>query len=58
MVVDCFPGIVGVVLMPYQIQEHFISEHPLWVQYEQSEDFKFLDGQFYRLLPDCNKSLL
>ena len=29
--------------MPYQIQEHFISEHPLWIQYEQSKDFKFLD---------------
>ena len=43
VVVDRFPGIVGIILVPYQIQEHFISEHPLWIQYEQSKDFKFLD---------------
>ena len=44
--------------MPYQIQEHFISEHPLWVQYEQSEDFKFLDRQRNYLAPHGNKALL
>ena len=44
--------------MPYQIQEHFISEHPLWVQYEQSEDFKFLDRQRNYLTPHGNKALL
>ena len=43
--------------MPYQIQEHFISEHPLWVQYEQSEDFKFLDRQRNYLTPHGNKAL-
>ena len=43
VIVDRFPGIVGIILVPYQIQEHFISEHPLWIQYEQSKDFKFLD---------------
>ena len=58
MIVDCFPGIVGIVLMPYQIQEHFISEHPLWVEYEQSEDFKFLDRQRNYLAPHGNKVLL
>ena len=36
MVVDCLSGIVGVVLMPYQIQQHFIGEHSLWIQYKQS----------------------
>ena len=44
--------------MPYQIQEHFISEYPLWVQYEQSEDFKFLDRQRNYLAPHGNKALL
>ena len=58
MVVDCLPGIVGVVLMPYQIQEHFISEHPLWVQYEQGKDFKFLDRQRDYLAPHSDKALL
>ena len=58
VVVDRFPGIVGIVLMPYQIQQHFISEHPLWVQYEQSEDFKFLDRQRNYLTPHGNKALL
>ena len=42
--------------MPYQIQEHFISEHPLWVQDEQSEDFKFLDRQRNYLAPHGNKA--
>ena len=58
MIVDRFSGIVGVILVPYQIQEHFISEHPLWVQYEQSEDFKFLDRQRNYLTPHGNKALL
>ena len=57
MIVDRLSGIVGVVLMPYQIQEHFISEYPLWVQYEQSEDFKFLDRQRNYLTPHGNKAL-
>ena len=58
VVVDRFPGIVGIILMPYQIQEHFISEYPLWVQYEQSEDFKFLDRQRDYLASHSNKTLL
>ena len=58
MIIDRFSGIVGVILVPYQIQEHFISEHPLWVQYEQSEDFKFLDRQRNYLAPHGNKALL
>ena len=58
VVVDRFPGIVGIILMPYQIQEHFISEHPLWVQYEQSKDFKFLDRQRNYLASHGNKALL
>ena len=58
VVVDCFPGIVGIVLMPYQLQEHFISEHSLGVQYEQSKDFKFLDRQRNYLAPHGNKALL
>ena len=58
VVVDRFPGIVGVILVPYQIQEHFISEHPLWVQDEQSKDFKFLDCQRNYLIPHSNKALL
>ena len=58
MIVDRFSGIVGVILVPYQIQEHFISEHPLWVEYEQSEDFKFLDSQRNSLAPHGNKVLL
>ena len=58
MVVDRFSGIVDVILVPYQIQEHFISEHPLWIQYEQSKDFKFLDCQRNYLASDSNKSLL
>ena len=44
--------------MPYQIQKHFISEHPLGVQYEQSKDFKFLDRQRNYLAPYGNKALL
>ena len=44
--------------MPYQIQEHFISEHPLWVQYEQSKDFKFLDRQRNYLASHGNKKAL
>ena len=58
VVVDRFPGIVGIILMPYQIQEHFISEHPLWVQYEQSKNLKFLDRQRNYLVPHSNKALL
>ena len=58
MIVDRFSGIVGVILMPYQIQEHFISEHPLGVQYEQGKDFKFLDRQRNYLAPHSNKALL
>lgn len=37
MVVDRFPGIVRIVLLPYQFHEHFIGEHSLGVQYEQSK---------------------
>lgn len=44
--------------MPYQIQEHFISKHSLWVQYEQSKDFKFLDRQWNYLPPHSDKALL
>lgn len=44
--------------MPYQIQEHFISEHSLWVLYEQSKDFKFLDRQWNYLTPHSDKVLL
>ncbi len=58
MIVDRFSGIVGIILMPYQIQEHFISEHPLWVEYEQSEDFKFLDRQRNYLASHSDKALL
>lgn len=58
MVVDRFPGIVRIVLVPYQLQEHFISEHSLWVQYEQSKDFKFLDRQRNYLAPHSDKALL
>ena len=58
MIVDRFSGIVGIILMPYQIQEHFISEYPLWVQYEQSEDFKFLDRQRNYLASHSDKALL
>ena len=58
VVVNRFPGIVGVILMPYQIQEHFIGEHPLGVQEEQSKDFKFLDRQWNYLTPHSDKALL
>ena len=58
MIVDRFSGIVGIILMPYQIQEHFISKHSLWVQYEQSKDFKFLDRQWNYLPPHSDKALL
>ena len=44
--------------MPYQIQEHFIGEHPLGVQEEQSKDFKFLDRQWNYLAPHNDKALL
>ena len=58
MVVDCLPGIVGIFLMPYQFHEHFISEHSLGVQYEQSKNLKFLDRQRNYLVPHSNKALL
>ena len=58
MVVDCFPGIVGVVLMPYQIQQYFTGEHSLWILYEQSKNFKLLDRQRNHLTSDSNKALL
>lgn len=29
--------------MPYQIQQHFIGEHSLGIQYEQSKNLKFLN---------------
>ena len=44
--------------MPYQVQEHFIGEYPLRVQYKQSKDFKFLDRQWNCLAPHRNKALL
>ena len=34
MIVDRFSGIVSIVLMPYQLQEHFIGEYPFRIQYE------------------------
>lgn len=43
VIVDRFPGIVGIVLMPYQFQKHFIGEYSLGVQYEQSKNLKFLN---------------
>ena len=58
MVVDCLSGIVGVVLMPYQIQQHFIGEHPLWIQYKQSKNIKFLYCQRNYLVSHSNKTLL
>ena len=44
--------------MPYQIQEHFIGEHSLWIQYEQSKNLKFLNRQRNYLTPHGNKALL
>lgn len=58
MVVDRFPGIVRIVLLPYQFHEHFIGEHSLGVQYEQSKNLKFLDCQRNYLVPHSNKALL
>ena len=58
MVVDCLSGIVGVVLMPYQIQQHFIGEYPLWILYEQRKNFKLLDRQRDYLASHSNKTLL
>ena len=58
MVVDCFPGIVRIVLLPYQFHEHFIGEHSLGVQYEQSKNLKFLNCQRDHLTSDSNKALL
>ena len=58
MIVDCLSGIVGVVLMPYQIQQHFIGEHSLWILYEQSKNFKLLDRQRDYLASHSNKTLL
>ena len=58
MVVDCLSGIVGVVLMPYQIQQYFIGEHSLWILYEQRKNFKLLDRQRDYLASHSNKTLL
>ena len=44
--------------MPYQIQQHFIGENPLWIQYEQSKNLKFLDRQRNYLAPHSDKVLL
>lgn len=44
--------------MPYQFHEHFIGEHSLGVQYEQSKNLKFLDRQRNYLVPHSNKALL
>ena len=58
VIVDRFPGIVGIVLMPYQFQKHFIGEYSLGVQYEQSKNLKFLNRQRNYLAPHSNKALL
>jgi len=58
MIVDRFSGIVGIILVPYQIQEHFIGKYPLWIQYEQSKNLKFLNRQRNYLTPYSNKALL
>ncbi len=43
MVVDCLSGIIGIILMPHQIQKHLIGEYPFRIHYEQSKDVKFFD---------------
>ena len=44
--------------MPYQIQQHFIGEHSLWIQYKQSKNIKFLYCQRNYLVSHSNKTLL
>ena len=58
VIVNRLPGIEGIVLMPYQIQQHFTVEYMFWVQYEQSKNLKFLDRQRNYLAPHSNKTLL
>lgn len=58
VIVNRLPGIAGIVLMPYQIQQHFTDEYPFRVQYEQIKNLKFLDRQRNYLAPHSNKTLL
>ena len=58
MVVAGFAGIVVVILLPNQVQNHFIGVHTPGVLDKQREDFKFLDRQRNYLTPHGNKALL
>ena len=58
MVVDRLAGIVGVILLPDQVQNHFIGVHTSGVLDEQRENIKFLDRQRDYLAPHSDKALL
>lgn len=58
MVVDSLAGIVGVILLPDQVQNHFIGVHTSGVLDEQRENIKFLDRQRDYLAPHSDKALL
>ena len=58
MVVDSLAGIVGVILLPDQVQNHFIGVHTSGVLDKQRENIKLLDRQRDYLVPYSNKALL
>ena len=58
MVVDSLAGIVGVILLPDPVQNHFIGVHTSGVLDEQRENIKFLDRQWDYLAPHSDKALL
>ena len=58
MIVDRLAGIVVVILLPDQVQNHFIGVHTSGVLDEQRENIKFLDRQRDYLAPHSDKALL
>ena len=52
MVIDGFPGIIGVVFVPDHIHDNLISKYPVRIHNEQKEDVKLFYSQGDFLLMD------
>lgn len=46
MVIDCFSGIVSIILFPDQIHNKFIGKYPIWIYNEQRQNIKFFSSKF------------
>ncbi len=58
MIIDCSAGVIVKVFMPYKVHYHVVSEYPMWIHNEQSEDVKLFHRQRNLSFTDIHNSIL